>query len=257
MAKDAFWFPHDAGARNDPAISMLRSKYKTEGYGRYWILIELMREQSDYRLSHSLVNGYAMQCQCQPIKASEFISDCIAFKLFESDGEYFWSNSLIRRMSGKDKRAELGREAALKRWNKNADSEPNANPLPTHCVPNAKRKEKKRIDSNDSPTGESVDISSISKRDTVINEYSANEAVRKEIREYIKMRQRISDPMTDHAVDLMLGRLSSLASSDAMKVAVLQQSIERGWKTVYELKQEAHNPSKLRDMGEIDYEAQG
>ena len=143
MPKDAFWFPHDANARNDPAICAMRTKYKGEGYGWYWILIEMMREQSDYKLSHCLTNGYAMQMQCQPIKASNYIADCIAFGLFESDGTKFWSNSLIRRMEGKDRRAEAGRNAAQKRWE---NKQENAVGMPTQCAPiaNPMLKEKKR-----------------------------------------------------------------------------------------------------------------
>src|SRR5690606_20766585 len=64
-------------------------------------------------------NALAMQMQCSADAAHKFVSDCInEFKLFESDGEYFWSNSLIRRMKGRDERSEKARKAAQARWQK-------------------------------------------------------------------------------------------------------------------------------------------
>jgi hypothetical protein len=70
----------------------------------------------------------------------------------------------------------------------------------------------------------------------ITRKFSENEDVRVEVREFIKHRQRIGDAMTPHALDLILRKVSRLASSDAMKIAVLQQSIERGWAGVFELK---------------------
>ena len=46
--KDAYYFPHDCNARNDPKILALRSVFGAEGYGVYWMLIEILREQPDY-----------------------------------------------------------------------------------------------------------------------------------------------------------------------------------------------------------------
>ena len=48
--KDSRYFKHDANARNDPKIKALLNKYKMEGYGRYWIVVEMLREASHYRL---------------------------------------------------------------------------------------------------------------------------------------------------------------------------------------------------------------
>ena len=53
--KDAYFFSHDCNARNDPKILALRSVYGAEGYGVYFMLVEILREQPEYRLS---VNKY-------------------------------------------------------------------------------------------------------------------------------------------------------------------------------------------------------
>jgi len=88
------------------------------------MLIEIMREQTDYRLP---LNGkhsnriYAEELVTTEEKIKQFIKDCIEeFKLFDSDGEYFWSNSLIRRMAILEERrrklSEAGKRGADKKW---------------------------------------------------------------------------------------------------------------------------------------------
>ena len=121
MAKEAYYFSHDANARNDPKISAMRSMYGTEGYGRYWIIVEMLREQDDFKLPCSnayLWSSIAKQVDSNAEQAQTFVNDCInTFELFRSDGEYFWSESLIRRMEEREarrqKRAEAGRKGGL------------------------------------------------------------------------------------------------------------------------------------------------
>ncbi len=123
VPKDAYYFSHDAGARHDPKISAMRTKYGTEGYGRYWILVELLREQAAYKLDCSKPYTWAALAQqlgCDVEQAQVFVEDCThLFELFATDGEYFWSESLLRRMRKsedlRDKRREAGRRSAKSR----------------------------------------------------------------------------------------------------------------------------------------------
>jgi hypothetical protein len=119
--KDAYYFPHDANARNDPKILAMRSIYGAAGYGWFWIVVEMLREQEAYRLPLDKYTGnaLAMQMQCTPDEARRFVDDCInEFHLFASDGEYFWSDSLRRRMARYDDKVAKARQAALVRWEK-------------------------------------------------------------------------------------------------------------------------------------------
>lgn len=124
MAKksDVYWFKHDANARRDQKILMMRSVYGAEGYGWWWMLIELMREAADYRLM--IAGKYALPTLAQelgadPGRLKEYIEDCIAeFKLFNSDGESFWSPSLLRRMEKYEAVVEKRKEAAQNRWDR-------------------------------------------------------------------------------------------------------------------------------------------
>ncbi len=121
--KDAYYFSHDSNARYDPKILALRSVYGVEGYGRYWILVEMLREADGYTLNRDkyFCQVCAMQMQCTPDVAEQFINDCIEeFHLFVADNHSFWSPSLLRRMGKVDHLREQRRQAANVRWGRNA-----------------------------------------------------------------------------------------------------------------------------------------
>ena len=123
--KDAYYFPHDCNARNDPKVLALRSVFGAEGYGVYFMTIEILREQPDYRLKVTkyLYNALAMQMQVQADKVQEIIEACCneftdgeGSSLLVNDGEYLYSASLLRRMDRVDNVSEARRAAARKRW---------------------------------------------------------------------------------------------------------------------------------------------
>lgn len=72
--------------------------------------------------------------------------------------------------------------------------------------------------------------------DAIIDGYTESPELRDALREFIKMRKMIKAPMTDRALTNILAKLDRMAGDDATKVAILDQSIERGWRGVFELK---------------------
>ena len=49
-AKDVYYFSHDCNARNDEKILAMRSVYGLEGYAMFFMIVEIMREQNEYKL---------------------------------------------------------------------------------------------------------------------------------------------------------------------------------------------------------------
>src|SRR5688572_10126760 len=97
--KDAYYFSHDSNARHDPKIVKMLTKYPY-GYQWYFMIIEILREQSDYKYKMDAYYGNAiareLHTDCKTVES--FVQDCIAeFKLFLSDGKSFWSGSLLKR----------------------------------------------------------------------------------------------------------------------------------------------------------------
>lgn len=144
MAKDAYYFPHDSNARNDPKILSMRTIYGAEGYGWFFMIIEILRDQEDYRLpvNQYTFNALAMQLNCQPEAIKKFVEACSAdFKdaygpLLFIDKDYIWSESLLRRMGRMDNIREQARLSALKRWHPSVG---NAIALLPQSVGNARR----------------------------------------------------------------------------------------------------------------------
>jgi hypothetical protein len=134
MSKDAYYFSHDSNARNDEKMLSLRMKLGMEGCGVYWCIIEMLRDSTDYR----------MRMQCERIAfelhtKKEIVKSVISdFELFNNDNNYFWSESLLRRMEIKEKKSQKARESAKARWEK-------ADAMRTHSDSNAsKGKESKK-----------------------------------------------------------------------------------------------------------------
>lgn len=125
MAMKAFYFPHDFNAGNDNKIAMMRFKYGNEGYGLYWLLIEMLYTLPEHKYSISGELGWeslSMQLHNTKINLKEFIEDCCGLfvdkqgSLFSFDGNYFWSDSLFRRMNKINAISEKRKNAIKKRW---------------------------------------------------------------------------------------------------------------------------------------------
>jgi hypothetical protein len=137
MAKEAYYFSHDSNAHNDTKILSMICDYGMAGYGMYWVLIENLREQSNYSLKHDKQTWKAlamqMQSTCDAVK--KYIEDCIyEYALLDiSEDMYFYSRSLNRRMNKYLESKEKRIAAANKRWNK----ENNAKDMQSTCNANA------------------------------------------------------------------------------------------------------------------------
>lgn len=119
--KDKFYFSHDSNARRDPKVIALRAKHGFEGYGRFFALIEIMREHEGYNLDISkkyILQSIASELDFKDVDScNNFIKDCIDFELLESDSIFVWSNSLNARMKLFEEKREYYRNKAKKRWN--------------------------------------------------------------------------------------------------------------------------------------------
>ncbi len=122
--RDCYYFSHDCNARNDPKILPLRSKYGAEGYGIYWMIIEILREQPDYKypISEYYCAALAMQMNVNAELVGQLIEDCCSsFKdergtLLCKDKNWLYSKSLLRRMEHVDTIREKRSRAAKSRW---------------------------------------------------------------------------------------------------------------------------------------------
>jgi len=120
MSKDSYYFKHDANARHDPKIHALIKAYGIEGYGRYWIILEILRESSHYRLEDKpyVWGSLAQQMLCSVEDVKVFIKDCIEkFELLTTDQGFIYSSPFLLRMMKLDEIREKRSKAGS--WDRN------------------------------------------------------------------------------------------------------------------------------------------
>lgn len=94
--KETYYFSHDCNARNDVKILKLRRKLGMEGYGIYWALVEMLREEETYILQIKYIDEIAFSLSVEVEKLNSVIYD---FELFIIENEGFYSDRLMRSMN--------------------------------------------------------------------------------------------------------------------------------------------------------------
>ena len=148
------YFNHDCDARNDEKLIALRIRYGAEGYGVYFMLIEMLQAtpgcvlEKDYKAL-----AFDLRVSARRIKA--IVEDFGLFTPIDG-GKKFYSERLIRHVNEAEenerKRSEAAQYAASMRWDAENGmriaSEKHANRIEKACesnktAPDAKTKEEK------------------------------------------------------------------------------------------------------------------
>lgn len=118
MNKDSCYFSHDADAKDDMKCVLLIDQLGLEGYGIYWVLIETLRQQTNYKYPLALIPALAKKYNTTSEKMKTVIKNYGLFGF--DDKEFFFSNSLNRRMkyleNKRIKLSEAGKRGNLVRW---------------------------------------------------------------------------------------------------------------------------------------------
>lgn len=209
------YFSHDYNARNDPKLLKLRQKMGWEGVGIYWAIIEMLNEQDGYlKLSECDCIAFALQAHIERI--TSIISD---FELFKNDGEKFWSESVLKRISSRVEKSGKAANSAQIRWK-------NANALRPECDRNAIKESKvKEIKEKEK---------SISAPETGKIVLLCPEHLKDPIERFREMRKKEKHPPTDYALKLIIKKLIEMYPDNPdMQIASINQSIERGYRGVF------------------------
>jgi hypothetical protein len=126
MKKDAYYFSHDANARHDPKLSTLCMTVGICGYSYFFMLIEMLREQTDFVLKKelrpclvSLWGSYGNPMDT--LKADEILASMMSLGLVSMDDDGgIYSASLNERMQElvdrRNKFVESGKKGAEIRY---------------------------------------------------------------------------------------------------------------------------------------------
>jgi len=162
MKKDAYYFPHFSNARNDSRIIKLRRVLGIEGYGIYFMLLEVLREQTDFQFPLSGIEDLSFEWHTSKEKIASVIKD---FDLFIINELNFFSEKLIYYLQPYLEKSQRAIEANKIRWSRvksiqmDSISNPNQNPIKVKKSKEKKSKSKKnKIDSEASSPQSQIDI---------------------------------------------------------------------------------------------------
>ena len=118
MSKDCYYFPHDSNAKDDPKCVLMIEQLGMEGYGIYWMLVEVLRDQPDYTYPVANIPALARRYNTSAEKVRTVVYNYALFTV--KDDLIFFSESLNRRMQAfnetRAKRSEAGRLGNASRW---------------------------------------------------------------------------------------------------------------------------------------------
>lgn len=135
MKKDAFYFPHFCNARHDRKIKRVLKELGIEGYGIYFMLLEVLREQVDFKYPLEDIDLLADEFGTSEQKVRTVICN---YQLFEVDGnENFFSIKQIYYLQPYIEKTERARNAAKLRWENTGNQRDNANVMQMHNKCNA------------------------------------------------------------------------------------------------------------------------
>lgn len=91
--KDAYYFPHFCNARHDRKVRRIRKELGIEGYGIFFMLLEILREQTDYKYPMIDIDLLADEMGTSEQKIRTVICNYGLFQLDEK--ENFFSSKMI------------------------------------------------------------------------------------------------------------------------------------------------------------------
>lgn len=149
MSKEALYFTHDYGARNDPKMINLQIKHGMTGIGCYWCIVEMLFEEGgEIPLEYERI-AFALRLDTNVIKS--IIED---FGLFVFEENMISSKSVIKRIEIRNEKSLKAKESVNHRWDKykrntnESINDTNINKIDTNVLKNdtiKERKERKEI----------------------------------------------------------------------------------------------------------------
>jgi len=140
MKKDAFYFPHFCNARHDRKIRRMEKELGLESYAIYFKLLEILREQLDFKYPLNDVDLLADEIGTSEQKIKVVIGN---YELFDIDSDNnFFSIKQIYYLQPYIEKTERARIAAKKRWNTTKDD---ANAMQMQCNSNASKVKESKV----------------------------------------------------------------------------------------------------------------
>lgn len=125
MKKQGNYFPHYSNARYDPKIINLRRKYTDAAYAWFFMILEIIREQPDFKYPVDQIGTMAFDIRVD----IEVLTDIVHNSgLFVIDNNLFFSQKFIANMQPLVDKSARAIEANRVRWEAQKAVDPNGDP---------------------------------------------------------------------------------------------------------------------------------
>lgn len=142
MKKDAFYFPHFANARHDRKLKRVQKELGLEGYAIYFQLLEVLREQLDFKYPIEDIDLLADEMGTSEQKVRTVICNYDLFTL--DDNDKFFSIKQLYYLQPYIEKTQRARLAAQKRW-ENVNDDANAMQMHSKCNADAMQGKESKV----------------------------------------------------------------------------------------------------------------
>ncbi|MDR1947602.1 MAG: DUF4373 domain-containing protein [Desulfovibrio sp.] len=265
------WFKHMTASSDDEKLSRLIDACGLEGYGFWWRVLEIVAAQVDKDNEPSVSYSVSKWCSLLGIHHHKFhklIRICAECGLYEIE-EIMNSTSPLPRGypdatsplpqsypdSNHGVTAKYGVSSyKVKIYNllkyrdeytKKSGQTPDKLRSKKQIQIQIQNKEKsKQVSKGATRSG------NMPSYDEMVDAYTRNQDLRQALGEFIVMRKAAKKPFTNAALEHTFRELDKLAGAeDAAKIAILNQSVQRGWQGVFPVKDPLATPQQAGKTG--------
>lgn len=253
------YFPHFCKARNDRKIRRLRKDMGIEGYGIFFMLLEILREQTELRYPMDDIDLLADEFGTSEENIRKVIND---YGLFEvSEDNHFFSPKLIEYLEPyfkmKEQRSLAGKKSAAKRKKTDENSTTVQRPFNDRSTNKIKEKE------NKNKRKENVKENKIKEKTLYVfneeEEKLPGNLTKETWQQYVNERIAMKKPLTLKAAKMALDKLRKYENTHDIE-EVVQDSIISGWQGLFpndkHLLDKSKKVTRLKTFAEIEEERQ-
>lgn len=226
MGKDAYYFPHDFYAREDPKLQKLLMKHGLAGIGAYWCIVEMIYEQGGICRNCDL-ETIAFGLHCDTALLESVLTN---FRLFEvdNDGNYFSASANARnarRAAIAEQRSAAGKKGNEVRWHR--DKIANA----SESVANATKNHRKTSQGKERKEKETPIDKSIAVKESKEKSFELPESFIPIVEQWLSYkRSRGESYRNSKSIELMQKKLIKFSGGDvAVATEIIEEAMSNNW----------------------------
>jgi hypothetical protein len=238
------YFPHDSHSSEGDTLTILQNRFHNDGYAFWFKLLERLSSSEGHYIECS--NPVKWQVLLAKLGVDEFLGVEIMNLLVEMkaidpelwQSRVIWCQNLVNNLSEvyKNRNRSLPQKPIVK--NKNAITTPN---LPIEML-QSRVEEIKEVEEVDNNKGNGH-----TNQDFTLPEYIDNQLWN----DFMDMRSKKKVPNTDRAKSLLIAKLSKFHNDGFDTTKIIEDSIERGWTSVFLTNEVMKNGTKYSQTNNI------